>query len=61
MATLALVAGASISAAAYSPHAAQAASRDIGEETRALWVVRYSLNSIGSVDRVVEIATQMNV
>ena len=30
------------------------------EETRAIWVVRYSLTSIGSVDRVVEIATQMN-
>lgn len=31
------------------------------EETRALWVVRYSLTSIGSVDRVVEIADQMNM
>jgi uncharacterized lipoprotein YddW (UPF0748 family) len=30
------------------------------EETRAIWVVRYSLTSTGSVDRVVEIATQMN-
>jgi len=31
------------------------------DETRAVWVVRYSLASIGSVDRVVEIATQMNL
>ncbi|HYQ88351.1 MAG TPA: family 10 glycosylhydrolase, partial [Candidatus Binatia bacterium] len=31
------------------------------EETRALWVVRYSLTSIGSVERVVEIADQMNM
>ena len=31
------------------------------DETRAVWVVRYSLNSIGSVDRVVELATQMNL
>jgi uncharacterized lipoprotein YddW (UPF0748 family) len=31
------------------------------DETRAVWVVRYSLNSIGSVDRVVEIANQMNL
>jgi len=31
------------------------------EETRALWVVRYSLTSIGSVDRVVEMADQMNM
>ena len=30
------------------------------EETRALWVVRYSLTSSGSVDRVVEVASQMN-
>jgi len=30
------------------------------EETRALWVVRYSLTSSGSVDRVVEMADQMN-
>jgi len=30
------------------------------EETRALWVVRYSLTSSGSVDRVVEVANQMN-
>jgi uncharacterized lipoprotein YddW (UPF0748 family) len=30
------------------------------DETRAVWVVRYSLTSIGSVDRVVEVATQMN-
>ena len=31
------------------------------DETRAVWVVRYSLTSIGSVDRVVEIADQMNL
>jgi uncharacterized lipoprotein YddW (UPF0748 family) len=31
------------------------------EETRAVWVVRYTLTSIGSVDRAVEIATQMNL
>ena len=30
------------------------------EETRALWVVRYSMTSSGSVDRVVEMANQMN-
>ncbi|TMQ55413.1 MAG: hypothetical protein E6K74_03380 [Candidatus Eisenbacteria bacterium] len=61
LAAVGLVVLASISGAALGPRPAQAASRDIGEETRALWVVRYSLNSIGSVDRVVEIATQMNV
>ena len=31
------------------------------QETRAVWVVRYALDSPGSVDRVVEIATQMNL
>jgi uncharacterized lipoprotein YddW (UPF0748 family) len=31
------------------------------DETRAVWVVRYSLTSIGSVDRVVEVADQMNL
>lgn len=31
------------------------------DETRAVWVVRYSLTSLGSADRVVEVATQMNL
>ncbi len=31
------------------------------DETRAVWVVRYALNSFGSVDRVVDVATQMNL
>ena len=31
------------------------------QETRAVWVVRYALSSPGSVDRVVDIATQMNL
>ena len=31
------------------------------QETRALWVVRYSLTSPGRVDQVVDIATQLNV
>jgi uncharacterized lipoprotein YddW (UPF0748 family) len=31
------------------------------EETRAVWIVRYTLNSTGSVDRAVEIATQLNL
>ena len=40
---------------------ALAARRDVAEETRALWVVRYSLTSPGRVDQVVDIATQLNV
>ncbi len=31
------------------------------QETRALWVVRYSMTTSGAVDRVVDIARQMNV
>src|SRR6185436_12132737 len=31
------------------------------DETRAVWVVRYALNTTGSVDRVVDVATQMNL
>lgn len=37
-----------------------ASSARAQDETRAVWVVRYSLTSVGSVDRVVEIATQMD-
>ena len=32
-----------------------------GEETRALWVVRHALTTPGRVDRVVEVASQVNV
>ncbi len=38
-----------------------AATARAQDETRAVWVVRYSLTSIGGVDRVVEVATQMNL
>jgi uncharacterized lipoprotein YddW (UPF0748 family) len=38
-----------------------AASAGASEETRALWVVRYTLTSMGSVDRMIEIADQMNM
>jgi len=31
------------------------------DETRAVWVVRYALNTTGSADRVVDVATQMNL
>ena len=37
-----------------------ARAQDEGE-TRAVWVVRYALNTTGSVDRVVDVATQMNL
>jgi uncharacterized lipoprotein YddW (UPF0748 family) len=38
-----------------------AAPAGASEETRALWVVRYTLTSMGSVDRMIEIAGQMNM
>src|SRR5690349_21692538 len=31
------------------------------DETRAVWVVRYALATPGSADRVVDVATQMNL
>ncbi len=58
-----LLASATAGATPHRDAAARGASprRDAAEETRALWVVRYSLTSPGRVDRVVEIATQINV
>jgi len=44
-----------------SAGAAQAATHGVAPETRALWVVRYSMTSPGQVERVVDIATQMNM
>ena len=42
------------------PFHAQAAPA-VGEETRALWIVRHAITTPGRVDQVVDIASQMNI
>ena len=56
----AAVAAVAVAAAVVAAVLLAAVPASAQEETRALWVVRYSLTSMGSVDRVVDIATQMN-
>ncbi len=47
-------------ALAWGAGAARAAPPS-GEETRALWVVRHALSTPGRVDKVVEVASQVNI
>jgi uncharacterized lipoprotein YddW (UPF0748 family) len=45
---------------ALSPPAAHAGPPPAGEETRAIWVVRHALTTPGRVDKIVDLATQVN-
>lgn len=43
-----------------APRAVQAGPPRAGEETRAIWVVRHALTTPGRVDKIVDLATQVN-
>ena len=49
-----------VAVAAWLVAAAAQAAPPAGFETRAIWVVRHALTTPGRVDRVVEVATEMN-